>query len=284
MNYSFNIDDWLWRFPLAPEPGVYRATPITGPRDICTNEQLRREIHDQYIWGEGVPVDVFIMAEGEPADRNVTKIGGLPYRPADAPWPETADGQPLRFIAQFDFTDSRDITGPLPDDVLLVFGNYADEWIDELHFEWRPLGLANLVAADQLPEDARPLPACYGHRFRAASFPKAYRSPQSPLGYPLCQGFPVWCPYHLEQYQATQIGSAPFFIQKMDPLPGRTLCAINSVCPDVHGRYPWVNRTEPLLPENERRLDPPYLMLADTGCIYISIDDDGALHWNWSCY
>jgi hypothetical protein len=39
-----------------------------------------------------------------------------------------------------------------------------------------------------------------------------------------------------------------------------------------------------LMPENEFRFDDNYFMIGDTGCIYISIDENGRLHFNESCY
>lgn len=81
MNYCFVLDDWLPRFPLTERNGHFQAQIVTSPWDLCQNEHLRRELHDAYAWGPAVPVDIFIMADGEPPDRHVTKIGGLPYRP-----------------------------------------------------------------------------------------------------------------------------------------------------------------------------------------------------------
>ena len=89
----------------------------------------------------------------------------------------------------------------------------------------------------------------------------------------------------LLQWQATQIGEAPFFIQGEDgELPGRPLCVINSVQPDEHEPYPWVNHPDPLMPEGEFSFDSNYLMIDDMGCIYISIDKNGRLHWCSSSY
>jgi len=286
MNYRFNIEDWLPRLPLEAAYGHFSGEIVTSPYHICNNEQLRREAHDQYDWGPAVPVDVFIMAEGEPPDRHVTKIGGLPYRPREMPWPRAEDGTPMSFLAQVDFTDSKDITGDLPGDVLLVFTPDSDGYIETLHFEWQPLGLSDLILTADFPDQAwRPDP-CYGHIFRTTSYPEARRRADAAnTKYPMCRGLAIWSDFHLLQYQATQIGTAPFFIQPGDDdLPGRILCAISSVQPPRHEPYPWVNRSEPLMPEDVWRYDDNYLMLGDMGCIYISIDDGGDLHFTNSCY
>lgn len=286
MNYRFDIDAWLPRFPLRPVNGRFSGDIITSPCHICNNEQLRKAAHDQFDWGKPVPVDVFIMAKGEPPNRHATKIGGMPYRPAKTPWPKGPAGRPMSFLGQVNFTDSRDLTGELPGEVLLVFTPDADGDIEDLHFEWQPLGLTELLTPDALPDQAwRPDP-CYGHIYRTVSYPKARRKPELEANeYPICQGKEVWSSYLLLQYQATQIGTAPFFIQQGDDdLPGRMLCAINSVGPDQHKPYPWVNHPQPLMPEDEWQFDDNYFMLGDVGCIYISIDGAGKLHFGWSCY
>ena len=38
---------------------------------------------------------------GEPAKPYLTKIGGVPYRPSDEPWPGQDDEDPMTFFAQF---------------------------------------------------------------------------------------------------------------------------------------------------------------------------------------
>jgi hypothetical protein len=103
--------------------------------------------------------------------------------------------------------------------------------------------------------------------------------------YPKCNGKDVWSSYWIPQYQATQIGRAPFFIQDGDDdMPGVPLCTIASVQPDAHKPFPWVNRQEPLCPENKWPGDDGNLMIGDLGCIFVFIDDDGRIHAGESCY
>lgn len=287
MNYRFNIEEWLPRFPLRPEYGRFSGMFVASPSQICNNEQLRQAARDQYDWGPAVPVDVFIMADGEPQDRHVTKVGGLPYRPASLPWPCEADGSPLTFLAQFDFTDSFDIVGDLPGEVLLVFtpDNNEDGPVETLHFEWHSLGMTELISANEIPVQRWRFKPCYGYRHRTVSYPQAKRRPKFDANrYPMCQGREIWSDYHLLQFQAMQIGKAPFFIQREDEqFPGRMLCTINSVCIDVDTPFPWINHPEALASEASFAFDD-YLMICDAGCIYISIDEAGILHSRMSCY
>ncbi len=286
MNYKFAIEEWLPRFPLEEAPHHYSGDIITGPSEICNNEQLRCEMQDQFDWGPAVPVDIFILADGEPIDRCVTKIGGLPFRPPGEQWPTTDDGTAMFFLAQFNFTDSKDLTGELPGDVLLIFADNAEGPMAPLHFEWRELGLSELVEPEEIPEHSFYFRPCYGHIFRTVSYPDAVEADTgSPGKYPKCRGVDVTSAHHLPQYQATQIGQSPFFIQEDDDqLPGRLLCTLSSVNPNQHSIYPFINRPKPLMPPGKWNFDKRYLMLGDAGCIHFSIDEDGTVHYRESSY
>jgi hypothetical protein len=72
--------------------------------------------------------------------------------------------------------------------------------------------------------------------------------------------------------------------QELPALPGRLLCTMSSVQPDQHGQYPWINHPDPLMPDDDWNFDNNYLMLGDMGCIYVSIDEPGQLHWSHSCF
>jgi hypothetical protein len=286
MNYEFHLEEWLPLFPLRESYGAgghYSGDDITSPCDICNVEWLRRGLIDEYDWGEPVPVDIFVMSKGEPENRYATKIGGLPYRPASARWPCDPSGRPLAFMAQFNFTNSVDIVGELPGDLLLVFGDDRDWYFETLRLEWRDLGLQGLIQSSQVPSESITVAPCFGNRCRMMSYPNAVRKTTSED--PQCYGKDVWESYLIPQLQATQIGRAPFFIQEgANELPGRPLCTIASVQPDPHQPYPWVNVPEPLCPEDEWPPDGNELMIGDLGCIYIFIEDDGTLHAGESCY
>lgn len=285
MNYTFLIDEWLPRFPLDEQEDRYSGDIITGPGNVCNNELLRREMQDQYHWGSAVPVDIFAMADGEPEDRSVTKIGGLPHRPANLPWPTDATGEPMLFLGQFNFKHSQDLVGRLPGELLLIFADDSSGTIEDLRFEWQPDRLVDLVDESSVPQHPSAFAPCFGHIHRTVSYPEAQLIvPHSERRYPTCRGKDVTSDYFLLQWQATQIGAAPFFIQGDPELPGRVFCTICSVGPDEHVPYPWVNHPEPLIPEEEWSFGNKYLMLGDTGCIYISIDEHQQLHWCEDCF
>lgn len=294
VNYKFNLEEWLPRLPLDLHLGKlnrfgeqlpFHGEIITGPNDLCRNEHLRQEMSDQMDWGPGVPMDVFVMADGEPGDRYVTKIGGLPYRPSSAPWPRTRRGDALTFLGQICFADSKDLVGELPGEVLLVFCRSQEEIDDSLQFEWQPFGLTGLVTVAEIPQLPWTISPCYGNLCRVMSYPEAKRRPAlDSQKYLTCRGIEVWSEFFLREYHATQIGTAPFYIQGDPCLPGRPLCTLSSVQPDQHSPHPWVNRAEPICPEGEHRWNDDYLMIADVGCIYISITDQGKLHYAVDSY
>src|SRR5262245_4812542 len=122
---------------------------VVGPPTVAVNEQLRTEaVAGRSHLGKRLPTDVAVWARGEPRNRAITKVGGLPYRPSDAPWPSDGRGEPMRFIVQICFADSRDLVPPLPGDILLVFGD-DDALVAEperLVFEWWPLACESLVS------------------------------------------------------------------------------------------------------------------------------------------
>jgi hypothetical protein len=142
-----------------------RAGAITSPYDLAVVEQLREEaVASGVRLKQRVPTDVFVFSQGEPDRREVTKVGGLPYWPAGRRWPCTVGGRPLTFVAQFCFTDSRDIVGDLPGDILLIFLDYECEAIDEkqaLRFEWERIGEASLIEQSDIPETGTGISPCF---------------------------------------------------------------------------------------------------------------------------
>jgi hypothetical protein len=291
VNYPFSINEWMPRFPLSrhlksdDDDDVPRisAPAVTSPSHICDLEQLRVALHDQFDWGPAVPVDIFIMGEGEPPDRHVTKIGGIPYWPASQAWPIGNSGRPLQFLGQICFADSKDLTGPLPGDVLLLFSEDAED-PGPIHFEWQALGLTEVLGPGEAPDSASPFAPCHGFIYRTTSYPKARRLAASKQAeYPTWKGAEVWQEFFVPCVSATQIGEAPFYIND-NPRPARALCALNTVSPEPVGPFPWVNRPEPLFRSVDEWLDQPkedetrWFTFGDTGCVYVFIDDRGQLH------
>lgn len=253
-------------FDLAEARRIFGAPPadpeftgggaIGSPYGLYAVEALR-ERHGPYS-GRAVPTDVFVFGKGESPRRDGTQVGGLPYWPADRPWPQTPNGDPYLFLAQFNFADSRDLVSELPGEVLLLLVPDAfDEWLcepDRMRFEWLPIGLPVCPAFDEALMYTKDGPF-FGVIHRSADYPDA-----------------VLC--------ATKIGGLPTFIQGGDEVAGEFLCQLESIqaAPDVP--YPWVNQAEPLgLSFDHRGIygEGNSILFGDMGTLYLFRDRDGTV-------
>ncbi len=255
---------------------------ITGPADIALLEQAREEAFAHLPNIERVPTDIFVWNRGEPERREVTKISGLPYREAGKPWPTAKSGTPMNFVAQFCFADSRDITPALPGDVLLFFAegkkwgdgdeDYDFTWGDfddrdsEVSFEWVSLGDFPLTAKAEIPKTGWQIMPCYGTIYRT-------------WDYPTIDGFayPHIADHIPPIVEATKIGGCCPWIQGEEDIPGRFLCMLGSVFPNVGEPFPFLNEPEQITYEEQHTSH--MLMIADVGELYFFINSYGDLRW-----
>lgn len=299
-DYTFDFDKWARKYPLSGIPeskwGDWDLSGAGYPPDLARLEQIRSELAKSHCLGESVPCDVFTLGLGEPKRRDVTKINGLPYRPANLPWPMRPDnGEPMTFLAQFRFKESEDILPNLPGDVLLIFAEcetfYRGGEFNFFHYEWYPLGLTKLVAAADLPNPAWEFITCYGVRHRTVDyvdkdqvatkvveslFPDCVRLKETP-----------WPVSNFVRLDALKIGGLPYFYCNdqqyvqvlLNEIPGRFLCSIPTIGALSREPDPYVNRPEPFdykwdtPPKNER------LYSWDGFILWFSVDDHGEVHW-----
>ena len=145
-------------YPIVCESLADPASEVAGE---CNLARLSKyTIFADEVLPPGSEVTDFLTFEdGEPPDRFVTKIAGLPYRPASLAWPTGSDGRAYTFLAQFTFCYSTDLVSDLPRDVLLIFArNHESLYETSLHepdpdfrFEWWPVGLESLVQPGDMP-------------------------------------------------------------------------------------------------------------------------------------
>jgi hypothetical protein len=246
---------------------------ITGPAHIALLEQARDEAFAHEAGLERVPTDIFVWNRGEPTERAVTKVGGLPYRPAGKPWPVAKDGTPMTFVAQFCFADSRDLVPVLPGDVLLIFtvgveyrykneidyspklSNSYDE-DSEVAFEWVSLGDFPLTTQAEIPQTGWQIQPCYGTIYRTWDYP----------------GIDGFAYRHVAEHvpgnvEATKIGGICPWIQGEEDISGEFLCTLGSVFPNVRKPFPFLNEPEPIT--YHPRVESEYLMIADVGEMYL---------------
>jgi hypothetical protein len=238
---------------------------LVGPYDLATLVQSTDA-------ADGQTVDAFLYEIGEPELRHVTKVGGLPYWPSDSPWPTCLGpdkpknarffppkGTPAVFLGQICFGNSKDITGELPSDVLLLF--VEDETFLRVHFEWQPLGITNLIHTKDVPNPSFEFGTCFGHRVRIpdpASNEKARR------------------------IAATKIGGEPQLIQSPRNAGGKFLCQLSSFQPTLECPFPFVDHPEPItLDDDEWNCQ---LSMVDMGNLYIYLNENGECEYSFDSY
>lgn len=263
------------------EAGAHKALTgelITSPYDVFSVEELR-DVHGLRE-GKAFPADLFVFGKGESPCREATKVGGIPYWPADRPWPTDDEGAPLFFLAQFNFADSRDLfPTPLPGDVLLLLvedpGDYLEP--DLIQFEWLPLGLPPVSRFDEslMATTAGPF---YGVIHRSADYPDATER---------ASDLEVSRSYNLPILNGTKIGGVPHWIQGGDGSDDQFLCQLGSIQAAHQVPYPWVNQAESLgLEFDDRGIygDSNSIVFGDMGSIYIFLDRDGSITSSFECY
>lgn len=247
---------------------------ITSPISIAQVEQLRAEALHQAA-DNTVPTDVFIFAQGEPEKREVTKVGGLPYWPANKLWPKDKTGEPMPCIAQFNFSDSRDLVGRTPGDLLLIFlhGELGDD--DPLHFEWLTIEQVPLVQPADVPKcNHWEILPCYGTIHRTVDYKVDHELLEEKYNQP----------WNITVIGGTKIGGIPSHIQDVsDEIGGRFLCSLGSVEPTSDKPRPFVNAEKPIDPFTRDR-SKDYWMWGDAGSIFIYIDENGNVIQSAECY
>ncbi len=252
------------------EPG---GNIISSPEDIAVVEQIREEAARSCEFGPAIPTDVFVWAKGEPPRPEVTKIGGLPYWPANQEWPRNSSNAPLTFIAQFCLTDSRDIIDDPPCDVLLLFADFETFWDEDpnsLIFAQVDIGDGEQIRAQDVPKTEWEIAPLYGHIHRTFDFPESANCFEA-----------YGRPWRLDILEGTKIGGLPHWVQDEEDLPGRFLCALGPSAPSSDVAYPWINIAQPI-----GFGDPFYdlnLGFGDAGSLYV-FEENGSFAWTMQGY
>ena len=252
---------------------------VTSAWDLYSVETLR-DHHDLRI-GAPYPTDVFVFGKGEPDNPSCTKVGGLPFWPADQDWPTAPDGSLCRFLAQFNFADSTDIIdADLPASVLLLLTDSEEDWIwgDEgLSFHWVSAGITPATNLD-VPSAIGSSGPFYGAIHRSADYPE---STDAAYNLNVSQN------YNLPILNGTKIGGLPHYIQNGADTDDYFLCQLGSIQAAPYAPYPWVNKREPLgLEFNNDGIygDDNCAVFGDMGSIYLFIDKNGNVSRSFECY
>ncbi|MCP3933075.1 MAG: DUF1963 domain-containing protein [Bacteroidetes bacterium] len=307
-------NQWINKFPIAPErtyaakfvknrqkqyPNEYKsetdierhirlmspnADIVTSPFHLAVMEQLRSETSfSKYSLQEAL-TDLFVFNYGEPSNRTVTKIGGLPYWPKAKKWPTDEAGQPMIFIGQLNFLDSADHIGTLPGDILLVFGSESlGEYMmpsdsESLKFIWQNLSEnANLVQLKDIPDTSWQLSSIWGDLYRTKDYIEESELELSEDEEHIFDLF-VW--------QGTKIGGEPYWIQEIECIGSRFIGAIGSISPKSVKPYPFLNKEIPISKEVDNTWDllTGLLMWGDGGILYLFLEEDGEICHTVQCY
>ncbi len=246
--YLFDLEFFRRAFPKVPvsESGV-QITDVCSPSSLVEIEKFRRELGSHFDRDDKCPVDVFTWSIGEPSDRAVTKIGGLPYRTAQAPWPQSASGTPRVFLAQFLFTDTVVDVGTLPGCTLLIFvdDQPSDNWSDaSFSLEWQPTGIVDLIGASEVPSASIQVPALFGVRHRTFDLRDTLAEDVVAIATQHSIDSPDMVARSMSCWDAAKIGGVPIAALK-SACDGVLLCTLISMYPRIGVQYPYVNREMP---------------------------------------
>jgi hypothetical protein len=184
-----DLQNWINAFPLpSSKDELDVSSTVSGPKAVAYIEQIRDRIKDaQGKLGPPVPLDLCIWKLGDSPNREITKVGGVPYWPANEPWPHLDRRTPLTFVAQLCFADSHDILPVLPGDMLSIFA--AENDYSLLHVRWLEFGNEELTPPKKLPKPRWHIEPCHAVLHRTADYPQANWKLFQEFGYPIGK----WC-------------------------------------------------------------------------------------------
>jgi hypothetical protein len=238
---------------------------VIGPESLAVNEQLRSEAFaDNHYRGARMATDMFVWQPGEPAHPAMTKVGGIPYRSRSSAWPRDHAGKPIRFVAQLCFADSRDISGELPGDLLLIFGDDHALLAEpqRLVFEWSGLEIAEPTLEGPQMAAGELLTPYHGVIHRTEDWPDATEELLEEL---------------LGVFEGTKIGGLPRFIQGEPTPAGRFIAALGSISAS-YSTAKFLNTLQ------SGSLSNGNLMIGDMGSLYLFLDHQGQVRGESQCY
>ena len=165
MNYEFDLEEWLPKFPLRivrqtilAKTSQVRAT--FAIMNICVGNCGTNLIGERPF----LSMCLFIQLVSQKTDSR-PKSGACPIGRLTPRWPKTEmrsfNGHDST-IQLYEFNE--DIVGELPQvTCCYIFGDSSEDCgFGPFYFEWQNIGLSNLVT--ELPTDQMVVPASYGNR------------------------------------------------------------------------------------------------------------------------
>lgn len=253
---------------------------IAGPRDIAVLEQLRDEFDMARYSKLQVDCDVFAFAQGHAPDPRMTRTGGRPFWTSNASWPTDSNGNPMMFIGQLCFVDSRDVVAAsLPGDILSLFmpvdPGERYEWYepDQYQYVWQSVSEPDRSKELQAPTFSQPIEEVFAVRHRTMDF--ELRDQADALYLP--NRDMVDCAI----VEGTKIGGLPHWQQDPEDVEGVFLGSISSVHVVPEHEWPLLNRQHVTY---KSCFATNYLMFGDVGLINLFLKEDGSVTAKLSCY
>ena len=234
-----------------------------------------------------MPIDVFLWRIAPPDHPYLTKLGGVPHREGNKPWPTNSEGEPYTFVGQFCFLDSLDLVSDLiKGDVLLVFmeEDGTANPPSGIHLEWSNVELNVPTKSENCPPPSFMVPELSGVIYRCFDYPDSRAIFQK-------EGHKK--PYFLDYIYATSICRETCFIQIDQTRPDGALfcklCHLPRHLSNFKQKWPFVDLEE--LNDSENILDPynsdwgKYTMsFDDAGCIYFFAEASGNVAWSMQSF
>lgn len=291
---TLDLEHWLREFPLEAMIAEQKAwcdkfghrfdeewlpnnPTISSPMHLAAIEHKRRALIDRgFDLGTPIPTDVFLWRITPISDGPVTRIGGAPFRNPHVPWPTSANGERLPFLAQISFLDSMDLVPEdLPGEVLCMFGKWtgdAELDTDSLVFEWSSRDGGQTAEYEPVPNWRF---CAEGVICRTVNYPDLDH-----LRDELATDPP-------DSFQATQIGGRPQYPQG-EPKDGRRAIATFSSFQAAE-QWPFINCPETprfTYPKgHEGRLGHLFsMMIGDMGSVFVHKTTSGRYEQDWNCY
>ena len=283
---QFNIDEWhaFADTPRHIARELSISPSVVGPVDAARAVIARRLLSTSITLGANRPTDIFILSVGEPPLRFCTKIGGLPSLEREIKWPTDSHGEPLPFLAQFNFSDSMDLTGQLPGKMLFIFGDLDAR--RGLSLVWSPLACSD--SAEFCPElpDAPVFPSLWGSRWRTFNYPDVIAPNLGDFdNFTACDGTTVRNGFFAISLLGLQIGPNTTILPGQNFLNRgeEVICMVTMVIPRLGYPFPFLNRESPLT--DTERVSCAFLLGDQNDCdmfglLYVIRTRSGQFRWD----
>jgi hypothetical protein len=269
-NCLLDLDEWIER-SRSVDASCRRPRTTFSPIQFLDAHLARQDVLSEIGVDSGnpMPVEYIAWSLGEPVNRSATKVGGLPYRPRNLPWPiGHDDSMPMDFLAQFNFSNSQDIFQNLhlPGDVLLIFRERHE---DRFHTEWHRHGLNDLVRPRDVPQIPESFPGekavstpMFGHLWRTSDYPELGTRDDQQVRTLAC-------------LSASKIGGMPGLLPPKPFEHSKFLCKLASIQVPVEFPWPFVNSKRAPKPSCSWSKAYNALMIGDLGALYCFADERG---------